>query len=32
MLKYLLLFEICTGEVCESFAYKHSDGVEYVKN
>ena len=29
---HLLLFEICTGEVCEKFVYKHSETIEYVKN
>ena len=31
-LKHLLLFEICTGEICEKFVYKHSETIEYVKN
>ena len=30
-LKYLLLFEICVREICEKFAYKHSEKIEYVK-
>ena len=29
--KHLLLFEICTCEICEKFAYKHSETIEYVK-
>ena len=31
-LKHLLLFEICTGELCEKFVYKHSETMEYVRN
>ena len=31
-LKHLLLFEICTREICENFVYKHSETIEYVKN
>ena len=31
-LKHLLLFEICAGEICEKFVYKHSETIEYVKN
>ena len=31
-LKQLLLFEICTREVCEKFVYKHLETIEYVKN
>ena len=31
-LKHLLLFEICTHEICEKFVYKHSETIEYVKN
>ena len=30
-LKHLLLFEICTREVCERFVYKHSEAMEYLK-
>ena len=26
-LKYLLLFEICSREVCEKFVYKHSEAI-----
>ena len=29
---HLLLSEICTHELCEKFAYKHSETIEYVKN
>ena len=32
LLKHLLLFEICASEICEKFAYKHSETIEYVKN
>ena len=28
----LLIFQICTREVCEKFVYKHSEAIEYVKN
>ena len=28
-LKYLLLSEICAREICEKFAYKHSETIEY---
>ena len=31
-LKYLLLFKICSREVCENLAYKHSETIEYAKN
>ena len=31
-LNCLLLFEICTREICEKFVYKHSETIEYVKN
>ena len=33
-LKHLLLFEICTREICKKFVYKHSETMEYlaVKN
>ena len=31
MLK-ILLFEIRAHEICEQFAYKHSETMEYVKN
>ena len=31
-LKHLLLSEICARELCEKFAYKHSETIEYVKN
>ena len=31
-LKQILLFEICAGEICEKFVYKHSETIEYVKN
>ena len=31
-LKHLLLFQICAREICEKFAYKHSETIEYVKN
>ena len=31
-LRYILLFEICTSEVCEKFVYKHSETTEYEKN
>ena len=31
-LKHLLLFEICAREICEKFAYKHSETIENVKN
>ena len=31
-LKHLLLFEICTREICKKFVYKHSETIEYVKN
>ena len=27
-LKQVLLFEICAREVCEKFAYKHSETIE----
>ena len=30
-LKHLLLFKICTREICEKFVYKHSEAKEYVK-
>ena len=30
--KHLLIFEICTCEICEKFVYKHSETIEYVKN
>ena len=30
-LKPLLLFEICAGEMCEKFVYKHSGTIEHVK-
>ena len=26
--KHLLLFEICTREICEKFVYKHSETIE----
>ena len=31
-LKLLLLFNICTHEICEKFVYKHSVAIEHVKN
>ena len=31
-LKHLLLFEICTRDICEKFVYKHSEIIEYVKS
>ena len=31
-LKHLLIFEICAREMCEKFAYKHSETIEFVKN
>ena len=31
-LKHLLLFELCTREICEKFVYKHSERIEHVKN
>ena len=31
-LKHLLLFEICVREIRESFVYKRSETIEYVKN
>ena len=31
-LKHLLLFEICTREICEKCFYKHSETMEYAKN
>ena len=31
-LKHALLFDICTRETCEQFAYKHSETIVYVKN
>ena len=31
-LKHFLLFEICACEICEKFAYKHSEAKEYFKN
>ena len=27
----ILIFEICTGEICEMFVYKHSETIKYVK-
>ena len=30
-LKHLLLFEICTREICEKFVYKHLETIEYVR-
>ena len=30
-LKYLLLFEISAGEICETFVYKYSETIECVK-
>ena len=30
MLKHLLLFEICAHEICEKFAYKHSETTEWL--
>ena len=30
-IKHLLLFEMCTREMCEKFIYKHSETIEYVK-
>ena len=30
-LKHLLLFEICTREICEKFVYKHLETTEYVR-
>ena len=31
-LKHVLLFEICSREICEKFVYKHSQTMEYVQN
>ena len=31
-LKHLLLFEKYAPEICEMFAYKHSETIEYDKN
>ena len=31
-LKQLLHFEICARQICETFVYKHSETIEYVKN
>ena len=31
-LKYLLIFEIWAGEICEKLVYKHSETIGYVKN
>ena len=31
-IKHLLLFEICTRDICEKFIDKHSETIEYVKN
>ena len=31
-LRHLLIFEICTREICENIVYKHSEAIEYVKN
>ena len=30
-LKHLLLFEICAREICQKFAYRHSETIEYLK-
>ena len=31
MLKHLLLFEICTREICEKFVYRHSEQENMLK-
>ena len=31
-LKHFLLFEICAHMICETFAYKHSETIGYIKN
>ena len=31
-LEDLFLFEICAGEICEKFIYKHAETIECVKN
>ena len=31
-LKYLLLFQICARVLCENFAYKYSETIEYVRS
>ena len=31
-LKHLLLFEICTRQICETFVYKYSETIDHVQN
>ena len=31
-LTQLLLFEICTRDICDKTVYKHSETIEYVEN
>ena len=31
ILKHILLFDKCAREICETFIYKHSEIIEYVK-
>ena len=30
--RHLSLFKTCAREICETFVYKHSETIEYVKN